>query len=299
MFIPYHVDAPYDHRPVMHWLILLGVIGVSIFALKAPEQIERFGLDGWGIGLVTYSWSHVNIVHLIGNVLFLWPFGNAVCSKIGNGAYLLVYLLLGVLGGVIHLLFGVGGPAAFGAGVAINGVVGMYIVFFPENSISCFFFLPRPMSASIMGYWVVLLWIIFDVFAALHGVRGVTYVSHIFGLAAGFGLAVLMLKMKWVVMERDEKSLLQKLSREKEEAEEEKKEKEKEKKDTGVVDKEKKAVEKEILAGESAVSKAEKSKDEFIRFSCQCGKKIKVPKEYAGRSGRCPRCKRAVQVPGS
>lgn len=288
----------------MHWLILLGVIVASIFALKAPEQIEKFGLNGWGIGLVTYSWLHVYIVLLIGNLLFLWPFGNAVCSKIGNGAYLLVYLLFGVLGGVIHLLFG--GAAAFGAGVAINGVVGMYIVFFPENSISCFFFLPRPMSASIMGYWVILVWIIFDIFAALYGVRGVTYVSHIFGLAAGFGLAVLMLKRKWVVMERDEKSLLQKLSREKEETEEEKKEKEKEKKDTGVVDKEKKAVEKEklavekeILAGESAVSKAEKSKDEFIRFSCQCGKKIKVPKEYAGRSGRCPRCKRTVQVPGS
>lgn len=297
MFIPYHVDAPYDHRPVMHWLILLGVIVGFILVLKVPEQIGRFGLDGWGIGLVTYSWLHVYIVHLIGNVLFLWPFGNAVCSKIGNGAYLLVYLLFGVLGGAIHILFG--GAAAFGAGVAINGVVGMYIVFFPENSISCFFFLPRPMSASIMGYWVILVWIIFDIFAALHGVRGVTYVSHIFGLTAGFGLAVLMLKRKWVVMERDEKSLLQKLSREKEEAEEEKKEKEKEKKDTGVVDKEKKAVEKEILAGESAVSKAEKSKDEFIRFSCQCGKKIKVPKEYSGRSGRCPRCKRTVQVPGS
>ncbi len=150
-----------------------------------------------------------------------------------------------------------------------------------------------------MGYWVILVWIIFDIFAALYGVRGVTYVSHIFGLAAGFGLAVLMLKRKWVVMERDEKSLLQKLSREKEEAEGEKKEKEKEEKDAGVVDKEKKAVEKEILAGESAVSEAEKSKDEFIRFSCQCGKKIKVPKEYAGRSGRCPKCKRTVQVPGS
>jgi membrane associated rhomboid family serine protease len=286
----------------MHWLVLLGLIVGFILVLKVPaEQIERFALNGWGTGLVTYSWLHVYIVHLIGNLLFLWPFGNAVCSKIGNGAYLLVYLLLGVLGGVIHLLFGVGGAAAFGAGVAINGVVGMYIVFFPENSISCFFFLPRPMSASIMGYWVILVWILFDVFAALHGVRGVTYVSHIFGLTAGFGLAVLMLKRKWVVMERDEKSLLQKLSREKEETEEEKKEKEKEKKDTGLVDKENKVLEKEILAGESAVSKAEKEKaeDEFIRFSCQCGKRIKVPGEYAGRSGRCPRCKRVVQVPGS
>ncbi len=295
MFIPYYVDAPYDHRPVMHWLILSGVI--VGFILVPAEQRERFALDGWGIGLVTYSLLHVNVVHLVFNLLFLWPFGNAVCSKIGNGAYLLVYLLLGVLGGVIHLLFG--GAAAFGAGVAINGVVGMYIVFFPENSISCFFFLPRPMSASISGYWVVLLWIIFDIFAASYGVQGVMYVSHIFGLLAGFGLAVLMLKKEWVVMERDEKSLLQKFSREKEEAEEEKKEKEKEKKDASVVDKEKKAVEKEMLAGESAVSKAEESKDEFIRFSCQCGKKIKVPKEYAGRSGRCPRCKRVAQVPGS
>jgi len=208
-----------------------------------------------------------------------------------------VYLLLGILGGVIHILLG--GAAAFGAGVVINGVVGMYIVFFPENSINCFFFLPRPVSVSILGYWIVLLWIIFDISAAAYGVRGVNYTSHIFGLVAGFGLGVLMLKRKWVVMERDEKSLLQKLSREKEEAEEEKKEKEKEAKAAGVVGEEKKAVEKEkeTLAGESAVVEAESAEEGFIRFSCQCGKKIKVPRGYAGKSGRCPRCRKVVEVP--
>jgi len=56
---------------------------------------------------------------------------------------------------------------------------------------------------------LILLWFIFDIWRAISGSPGVAYFAHIGGFLSGSGLAVLMLKNKWVVMQRDEKSLLQ------------------------------------------------------------------------------------------
>ena len=153
MFIPYEVDAPFDHQPVANWLVLVGIILVFVLqvvtsekqatekskkAIESPieevlrvptveeevteKQVDkkqavtgpmaRFALNGWGIGLFTYIWLHGGVlkgtVRLIGNLIFLWPFGNAVCAKLGNKLYLLVYLGFGLLAGVTHLLLGVG-----------------------------------------------------------------------------------------------------------------------------------------------------------------------------------------------
>ncbi|MHC4158525.1 MAG: rhomboid family intramembrane serine protease, partial [Planctomycetota bacterium] len=172
MFIPYKVDVPFDNQPVMNWLVFVGVIlafvlqvaavveevGGEFTAVEQAEEekgaeggIGRFILDGWKVtGLFGHMWLHGGLVHLIGNLIFLWLFGNAVCSKIGNIVYLPVYVLLGLVAAVSHLIF-IGGPM-IGASGAINGIVGMYLVFFPENSISCLFVLYfHPVSVS--GYW--------------------------------------------------------------------------------------------------------------------------------------------------
>ncbi len=150
MFIPYRVDVPFNHRPVMNWLVVTGVIVVFVLQLQASgatqEALYSFVLDGWGIkGLFGYMWLHGGILHLIGNLIFLWLFGNAVCSKIGNVFYLPVYVGLGLIAATSHLIFSDG--RAVGASGAINGIVGMYLVFFPENSMSCFFS-GRSLSAS-------------------------------------------------------------------------------------------------------------------------------------------------------
>jgi len=343
VFIPYAVDAPFDHRPVVNWLVLLGIILVFVLqvvtsekqATEKPKKITerpleevirvpvaeeevtgkqvdkkqavtgpmaRFVLDSWGIGLFTYIWLHMGVakgvVRLIINLIFLWPFGNAVCAKIGNKLYLLVYLGFGLLAGVTHLLLGVG-PAVGACGV-ISGIVGMYIVLFPENSISCFFLLPRPMAASISGYWFVFLWFILDIFEVGLSGLSTTYCAHILCVGAGFGLAVLMLKKKWVVMEKDEKSLLQMLSRE-EKGEEEGKGEEaggkEEKEDLEAVEKQLERVEREKAEPKRTAPEAEKPEDDFIRFRCECGHRIKVHKKNGGKTGRCPKCLRWVEAP--
>jgi membrane associated rhomboid family serine protease len=263
--------------------------------------MARFVLNGWGIGLFTYFWLHggvlKGVVRLIGNLIFLWPFGNAICSKLGNKLYLAVFWGFGLLAGVIHLLLA--DRTAVGASGAICGIVGIYIVLFPEDTVSCFFLLPRPMAASISGGWVVALWFIFDLLEAGLSGQSTTYCAHILCAAAGFGLAVLMLKKKWLVMESDEKSLLQMLSR---------KEKE-EKKDLETVEKHPEisaagrrdlaegGVDKAKAEPQKAVAEPAKHEDDFIRFKCECGHRIKVHKRDAGKAGRCPKCLRWVEAP--
>jgi len=332
VFIPYKVDVPFDNRPVMNWLVFAGVIlafGLQVAAVvqevteglavekqavekqavekqaveeqtverqakeeqAAKGKVGRFVLDGWKItGLFGHMWLHGGLFHLIGNLIFLWLFGNAVCSKIGNIFYLPAYVVLGLIAAVSHLIF-IGGPM-IGASGAINGIVGMYLVFFPENSISCFFFLFfHPVTFSISGYWMILLWFAFDIWGAVSGGQGVAYFAHIGGFAAGFGLAILMLKAKWVEMERDEKSILQMLGSDRKPAQTE------QRRDFAPWQQQLERTDREKDEPKTVAPEPEKPKEEFIRFVCSCGKRVKVPRVYAGKVGKCPGCKRRVKIP--
>jgi membrane associated rhomboid family serine protease len=359
VFIPYEVDAPFDRQPVANWLVVGGILLVfiiqSVTAEKkevpkfasAPEDVltseekpaekpetqkltitgpmSRFVLDGWGLGLFTYFWLQSGvfkgIARLVINLIFLWPFGNAVCAKIGNKLYPVLFIAFGIFAGVIHLI--ISDNPAVGAGAAISSIVGMYIVLFPENAISCLFLLPRPMAVGISGLWMVLLWFIFDILEAGASGQSTTCYAHILSLGAGAGLAVLMLKKQWVVMDKDEKSLLQVLSKEKEEIEEERKDLKAlaleqsganppvdrtAEKPPPAPDKAKAApapvrTERPVAhpaanaSHQKTVAVAEKTEDDFIRFKCECGHRIKVHKRDAGKAGRCPKCSRWVEAP--
>ena len=291
----------------MNWLVVVAVVaafGLQIAAIvqqldqsamgpveEAAGTIDRFVLHGWSLtGLFGYMWLHGGLFHLIGNLIFLWLFGNAVCSKIGNVLYLPVYIGLGLIAGMSHLIFT--GGAVIGASGAINGIVGMYLVFFPENSISCFFLLfIKPITFSVSGYWMILLWFVLDIWGAMKGGQGVAYFAHIGGFAAGFGLAILMLKTKWIVMERDEKSLLELLDWEKKKVPEEPR------RDFASWQQQWAKSETEKPQPLTIPMEPEKPKEQFIRFRCRCGQKIKVPQKHAGRIGRCPKCSTRVKVP--
>jgi membrane associated rhomboid family serine protease len=280
--------------------------------------LARFVLNGWGIGLFTYFWLHSGVlkgtVRLIGNLIFLWLFGNAVCAKLGNKLYLAIFWGFGLLAGVIHLLLT--DRTAVGASGAICGIVGIYIVLFPEDMVNCFFLLPRPMAATISGGWVVALWFIFDLLEAALSGQSTVYCAHILCAGAGLGLAILMLKKKWLVMEKDERSLLQMLSRKEKEdlsfvASAKKEEKEGEKKDLETVEKRPETISREktvpgpVLSSDSHLAQAipkpaaetKRPEDDFIRFKCECGHRIKVHKRDAGKAGRCPKCSRWVEAP--
>ncbi|MBN1845857.1 MAG: rhomboid family intramembrane serine protease [Sedimentisphaerales bacterium] len=174
--------------------------------------LDRFVLEGWNpVGLVGYMWLHGGILHLAGNMIFLWVFGNAVCAKVGNLRFLLIYIVLGVLAGAAHVFFVGDDVSVVGASGAINGIVGMYLVWYPINSISCvwFFFFPFGRTFHVDSYWMILFWLAFDIWGAFSDGIGVAYFAHLGGFAAGVGLAILLLKVKWVRMDELEKSLLE------------------------------------------------------------------------------------------
>jgi membrane associated rhomboid family serine protease len=313
-----------DRWPVTNWLLVAVTIGV--FALELAfaraegtfsvniDAIGPFLCSGWGnpMGWFTSIFLHAGFMHIIGNMLFLWIFGNAVCSKVGNVLYLPLYIALGLAADFTHMFFDP--TPALGASGAINGIVGMYLVFFPLNTITCWYFFwiflsVRTGTFEMSGYWVVLFFLVFDIWGALTGGGMVAYWAHLGGFAAGVMVAIILLKLRLVRMERDELSLLQVVGIDKKPVQ---------KKLThdpadfyasemARVDRERAEMEEEEEHLKPAVSITVpvagagmmKPAEDFIRFSCPCGKKIKVPIKFAGKKGKCPKCGEVVRIPAT
>lgn len=332
ILVPYEVDVPQDRWPVVNWLIIL--VTICVFVLQVPDLAKTYGeanlsilalskllpdfgttgitgslmLHGWGLqGLLGYMWLHGGIFHLLGNMLFLWLFGNAVCAKVGNLRYLLLYILLGAMAGVAHLLFS--GGDALGASGAINGVVGMYLVLFYENEITClfafWFILPYVRTFSVSSIWLILLWLLWDVLGAAGGSREhVAYFAHLGGFASGFAITMLMCYKGWITMERYEESLLQAWRRWRHpeqadpldavraglglpaaNAEE-------------APPAERPAPEPIPLPEVKASGpRRAPTAGDAIRTACGCGKDVTVPREYAGRTIHCSACGRRIVIP--
>jgi membrane associated rhomboid family serine protease len=139
----------------------------SVFMMAhgtVPLRVSQF-LQGRGtaeaalLPLVTSIFLHSGLMHLAGNMLFLWVFGDNVEDYFGHLGYLVFYLLCGVGSGLIHVLFNLDSRIpAIGASGAISGVMGAYAVLYPRHRILTFFFIfliPVP-AILILGYWFVI-----------------------------------------------------------------------------------------------------------------------------------------------
>ncbi|MHC5076200.1 MAG: rhomboid family intramembrane serine protease, partial [Planctomycetota bacterium] len=128
VFFPWEVDVPQERTPYANYCLIGSIVVVSLaqfvllFMITSgryvhnPVKIERlssflgglntFVLDGYSLpGLIGHIWLHGGIIHLLGNMWFLWVFGNAVCAKVGNGYYAVIFLLVGIFSAVTHLVF--------------------------------------------------------------------------------------------------------------------------------------------------------------------------------------------------
>lgn len=322
ILLPYAVDVPFDRRPVVNWVLVISVIAAFLFQIPAmtgsqygaEEKLEPFILDGWNLqGLFGHMWLHANPIHLGGNMLFLWIFGNAVCAKIGNLKFLPIYLLLGLFAATAHNLF-TGGPAV-GASGAINGIVGMFLIFFWQNDMDCVFcgmFMLRPVhrTFSVPSYVMILLWLVFDIWGALIGGGQVAYFAHLGGFVAGALLAILLVKLRWVTMYADEQSLVELYEQWRQDRQ-----------DARLIQAARDAIDKahendpnwrrlkdlEESAAEQPpepeiptavpVQAPSSDKPAMLHFACPCGKKIQAPIQHAGKTGRCPQCRQAITIP--
>jgi membrane associated rhomboid family serine protease len=154
------------------------------------------------ISLLSSTFLHGGAMHLGGNMLFLWIFGDNIEAKFGKIKYLGIYLLWGILAGLLHILGDATSPIpAVGASGAISGVLGAYLVIFPKAKIQTFLMLGffwRMMH--IQARWFLPFWLVFQnllpFFIGGFGVAGggVAYLAHIGGFAVGLATGYLYKK---------------------------------------------------------------------------------------------------------
>jgi membrane associated rhomboid family serine protease len=149
--------------------------------------------------LITSMFLHAGILHIAGNMLFLWIFGDNVEDFFGHIPYLFFYFVCGIGSGLFHVLFNMSSTVpALGASGAISGVMGAYIVLFPRARILTLvfvFLLPIP-AVFVLGFWFLAQFLsgVSSLGAAVSG--GVAVWAHVGGFILGM-LITLVLKRDW------------------------------------------------------------------------------------------------------
>ena len=176
VFIPLKDENPSRSFPVVNILLILSNVAVFIYqttlpphAFKAfvyadatvPARFPAFlaghtSFETAFLPLLTSMFLHAGLLHIAGNMLFLWIFGDNIEDFFGHLPYLLFYLFCGVGSGLLHVLFNWGSNIpALGASGAVSGVMGAYLVLFPRERILTlvFIFLVPIPAVFILVYW--------------------------------------------------------------------------------------------------------------------------------------------------
>ena len=165
---------------------------------EGPRQVTVPGLGKTPIPvyltILTAMFMHGGIAHLLGNMWFLWIFGDNIEHDLGRVRYLAFYLVCGLLATLAHVLLNRSGPSAMipslGASGAISGVMGAYLVLHPRRRVTV---LLLRVVTQVPGFVAVGLWFVFQVISGLSMLSGaesgVAYGAHIGGFVAGAVLA--------------------------------------------------------------------------------------------------------------
>lgn len=170
--------------------------------VQDPVSGQESQLPGLGLTpipvwltLITSMFMHGGIAHLLGNMLYLWVFGDNIENSLGHIKYLFFYLLCGVLASLTHVasvyLLGQNDLIpVLGASGAISGIMGAYLRLFPTRKVKILFiiFIVRVPAFLVLGLWI--LFQISDGVGMLGGRQGsaIAYAAHVGGFIAGMFL---------------------------------------------------------------------------------------------------------------
>jgi len=209
---PLKDSIPSSRFPYVNWAIIL--LNIFIFArmLYMPEQTENNLIFQLGLipkrvfvesGLLTFSdrvvpfftsmFMHGGFMHIIGNMYFLYIFGDNVEDRLGHGKYFIMYILFGLAAAFSQvLLFPDSIVPMIGASGAVAGVMGAYMVFYPKARVKTLVIIIIFITIiDIPAVFFLLLWFFMQFLngaGAGHG--GVAWWAHIGGFIAGLLYAV-------------------------------------------------------------------------------------------------------------
>jgi len=196
--------------------IALIVVNVLAFMIELGQPSERAlnsFIEAWGVvpreyamrhdlpplipfpfwtTLFTSMFLHGGWMHLGGNMLYLWIFGDNVERAMGSARYVAFYVVCGLAAGLAHIAFSSGSSVpSIGASGAISGVLGGYLLLFPQNRVRV---LTRGGIASVPAVYVLGFWIVIQLISGFGSIAetsetgGVAYMAHIGGFVAGLAL---------------------------------------------------------------------------------------------------------------
>jgi membrane associated rhomboid family serine protease len=131
---------------------------------------------------------HAGIIHLIGNMLFLWIFGDNVEDRFSRLGFIIFYVSCGLTASVLHTLFHLNSSIpAIGASGAVSGIMGAYLIFYPEADVKILFIYK---IIRVPAFLYLLIWFVFQLFFALmtytsDAASGVAWFAHIGGFIFG------------------------------------------------------------------------------------------------------------------
>ena len=181
---------------VLFFFVELG--GGDAFVVQWAFVPSRFLASPGGdfLTLFTSMFMHAGWVHLIGNMLYLWIFGDNVEDRFGHIRFLIFYLVCGIAATFVQMAFSSGSNVPnLGASGAIAGVLGAYVLMFPRGKVNVLMgqaVIPMP-ALVVIGLWFVL-----QFFSGIGSIAttaetgGVAYMAHIGGFIAGLMLALLL-----------------------------------------------------------------------------------------------------------
>jgi membrane associated rhomboid family serine protease len=208
VFIPLKDLNPRRSYPIVNTTLILINVLVFFYQYTLPPQAFKIFMTvnatvparfpAWLSGhapfevaflpLVTSMFLHAGIMHIAGNMLFLWIFGDNVEDFYGHLTYLFFYLVCGVGSGLLHVFFNLNSAVpALGASGAISGVMGAYALLYPRSRILTlvFIFLVPIPAVIILGYWFVLQFLAGITSLGMTANGGVAVWAHVGGFLLG------------------------------------------------------------------------------------------------------------------
>lgn len=209
MFLPIRDDNPHNITPVVNYTILALCVAVFLWQVSLGPEVGQQAVFSFGftpayffgntppnmpasptLTMFTSMFMHGGWMHLLGNMLYLWIFGDNIEASLGHKRYLIFYLLCGVIAALAQG-FAVPGSTIpmVGASGAISGVLGAYLVLHPRANIKVFVLLIIYITVINVPAFIVLgFWVIGQLISSAAmdaGQPGVAFMAHIGGFAAG------------------------------------------------------------------------------------------------------------------
>jgi membrane associated rhomboid family serine protease len=177
-----------------------------------PKEITHFdnvpvkvGYNKWGqevyfsgreinpfLSIIASIFMHGSFMHLFGNMLFLWIFGNNIEDYLGGFRFIIFYFAVGVGASLIHVLFNFNSDIpVLGASGAVSGVMGAYLVLYPSARVKTLVFLFFFITfVDVPAFVFLIVWFIFQFFQG--GGSGIAWLAHVGGFIIGFLLIKFM-----------------------------------------------------------------------------------------------------------